>query len=94
MPPIVVVNPTSGSPAPESSLRVVVGDLSGKVVGFFSNHKPNAGVLLERIEELLGERFGIVARRYGKPIPSLAAEAPLLDEIARECHAVVVAGFD
>jgi len=92
--PIVIVNPTSGSPAPEKGLRVSLDDLAGKTVGFFSNNKPNAAVVLERLEELLRERFGIVARRYLKSVPSLGADAPLLDEIRRDCHAVLVAGFD
>jgi len=92
--PIVIVNPTSGSPAPEKGLRVSLDDLAGKTVGFFSNNKPNAAVVLERLEELLRERFGIVARRYLKSVPSLGADAPLLDEIRRECQAVLVAGFD
>ena len=69
-------------------------DLAGKTVGFFSNNKPNASVVLERLEELLRARFGIVARRYLKAVPSLGADAPLLDEIRRDCHAVLVAGFD
>lgn len=94
MSPIVIVNPTSGSPAPETGLRISLDDLAGKTVGFFSNNKPNAAVVLERLEELLRERFGIVARRYSKAVPSLGADAPLLDEIRRDCHAVLVAGFD
>ena len=94
MSPIVIVNPTSGSPAPEKGLRVSLDDLAGKTVGFFSNNTPNAAVVLERLEELLRERFGIVARRYLKSVPSLGADAPLLDEIRRECQAVLVAGFD
>jgi len=56
--PSVIVNPTSGSPVPEGGVRVVLDGLSGKRVGFFSNNKPNAGVVLERIEELLHRRFG------------------------------------
>jgi hypothetical protein len=92
--PSVIVNPTSGSPAPEGGVRVVLDGLSGRRVGFFSNNKPNAGVLLEQLEELLQRRFGIVARRYLKPVPSLGAEVSLLDEIRRDCDAVVIAGFD
>jgi hypothetical protein len=94
MPPIVIVNPTSGSPAPDTGLRVSLDELTGKTVGFFSNNKPNAGVVLERLEDLLRERFGIVGKRYLKAVPSLGADASLLDEIRRDCDAVVVAGFD
>ncbi|MCK6554895.1 hypothetical protein L6Q96_09995 [Candidatus Binatia bacterium] len=91
---LLVVNPTSGAPAAATSLRGVVDGLAGRTVGFFSNNKPNAAAVLERIEELLTARFGIVGRRYVKFVPSLAADAGLLDEIARDCDAAVVAGFD
>lgn len=94
MPPTVIVNPTSGSPPLDTSMRVLLDGLAGKRVGFLSNNKPNAGVVLERLEEELYRRFGIVARRYLKPVPSLGADATLLDEIRRDCDAVVIAGFD
>ena len=76
------------------SLRKVLPDLRGRTIGFFSNNKPNAAVLLECLEEQLRERFDIVGRRYVKSVPSLAAEVTLLDEIARDCDAAVIAGFD
>ena len=91
---ITVVNPTSGNPIPDTGMRILIDDMTGKTVGFFSNNKPNADVVLARLEELLQQRFGIVARRYRKVVPSLGAEPSLLDEISRECQAVVVAGFD
>ncbi len=89
-----MVNPTSGAVAGGRPLRAVLDGLAGRTVGFFSNNKPNAAALLARVEELLGERFRVSARRYVKPVPSLAAETALLDEIARDCQAVVIAGFD
>lgn len=91
---ILVVNPTSGAPAAAASLRAVLDALAGRTVGFFSNNKPNAVAVLERIEEQLAARFQITPRHYVKPVPSLAADGALLDEIARDCDAVVLAGFD
>ena len=90
----IVVNPTSGVSDAGGSLRTVLDGLAGRTVGFFSNNKPNAAALLERLEELLRARFTMTARRYAKSVPSLAAEMDLLDTIARECDAVVIAGFD
>jgi hypothetical protein len=90
----VVVNPTSGAGAAGGLARPVVDDLAGRTVGFFSNNKPNAAAVLERIEALLAARHGITGRRYAKAVPSLGAEADLLDAMARECDAVVIAGFD
>jgi hypothetical protein len=91
---ILIVNPTSGAAATVGSLRKVLADLNGRTIGFFSNNKPNAAAVLERLEEQLRERFGIAGRRYTKSVPSLAADGPLLDGIASECDAVVIAGFD
>lgn len=91
---IFVVNPTSGAAASIRSLRAVLDGLAGRTVGFFSNNKPNAAALLERLEGLLVDRFGVNVRRYAKQVPSLGADMSLLDEIARDCDAVVIAGFD
>ena len=90
----MLVNPTSGAAATVGSLRRVLADLTGRTIGFFSNNKPNAAAVLERLEEQLRDRFAIVGRRYAKSVPSLAADGSLLDEIARDCDAVVIAGFD
>lgn len=91
---VTIVNPTSGLAATAGSLRKVLADLRGRTIGFFSNNKPNAAAVLGRLEARLHERYGIVARHYAKSVPSLAADGGLLDEIARECDAVVIAGFD
>ena len=90
----IVVNPTSGAGVTGGLARAVVNGLAGCTVGFFSNNKPNAATVLERLETLLAERYGITGRRYAKSVPSLGAEADLLDAMARECDAVVIAGFD
>jgi hypothetical protein len=64
------------------------GDLTGKVVGFLSNRKPNADVILARIEEMLATRW-----RPGKVLrwvkPNTTLPAPFVEEIALQCQAVV-----
>ena len=90
----VVVNPTSGADTAGGLTRTVLDGLAGRTVGLFSNNKPNAAALLERVGTLLAEQFGVAVRRYAKAVPSLGAEADLLDAMARECDAVVIAGFD
>ena len=71
-----------------------MADLPGRRVGFLGNTKPNADVLLGRVEEVLAERFGITPRHYVKAGPSVPAAVDLLDEVARQCEAVVVASLD
>jgi hypothetical protein len=91
---LIFVNPT-GTPRDRSDdIRVALTDLAERRVGFLGNTKPNANVLLGRVEEALSERFGIAARHYVKTSPSVPAEAELLDDVARHCEAVVVASLD
>ena len=61
----VVLNPTSPPPPPEALGRRLP-TLAGARVGFFSNHKPNADVLLERTASALKARF---AGMGGTPLP-------------------------
>ena len=90
----IVVNPT-GTPRDKSEgIRVTLVDLAERSVGFLGNTKPNSNVLLTRVEEVLGKRFGTAARHYVKTSPSVPAEPGLLDEVARHCEAVVVASLD
>lgn len=91
---VVVVNPTSFDTAVQSHPRLTLESLSGSTVGFLSNSKTNADKVLEGVATGLKERFGITPRLYVKRVPSIAAEPALLDEIAADCSAVVVAMLD
>jgi hypothetical protein len=94
MTPIVIVNPTSGEKPAARKARHVVGDLRGKSVAFLSNSKTNADKILEGVAEGLHARHGITPRLYVKRVPSIGAEKEMLDEIARDCAAAVVAMLD
>jgi hypothetical protein len=91
---MVIVNPTSGETPPKHAARTLLPDLRGKTVGFLSNSKTNADQILEGVAEGLVARYGIVPRLYVKRVPSIGAERELLDEIARDCAAAVVAMLD
>jgi len=90
----LIVDPLSAGPTTDAEERIVVDDLTGVAVGFLSNSKTNADAVLEAVAEALVERFGITARLYVKRVPSIAAEPGLLDQIADECDAAVVAMLD
>lgn len=66
--------------------------LEGKRAGFLDNRKGNADVLLERVRELLSERYAL-AETIVRPkwIYSAPADPELLDEFARSCDFVVTA---
>ena len=68
-------------------------DLGGLRIGFFHNNKPNADVLLERIEELLAqedETLRVV--RWGKPNPTLPEDR--LEEFLEQVDVAVCAVGD
>lgn len=91
---MVIVNPTSGEVPLRRTPRAAVGNLQGKTVGFLTNSKMNADKILEGVAEGLMARFGITPRLYVKRVPSIGADEAMLDEIARDCVAAVVAMLD
>ncbi len=91
---VTIVNPTSFEAAPRSIARATVPGLAGRTVGFLSNSKMNADKVLEGVAAALVDRYGIEPRLYAKRVPSIAAADELLDQIAQECCAVVVAMLD
>ena len=57
--------------------------------------KPRGSVLLDRLEERLSERLpGVTLKRYRKPTNTRVAPVELLQQIAIENHAVVLALSD
>lgn len=91
---VTIVNPTSFEAAPRAIPRATASDLSGLTVGFLSNSKTNADKVLEGVATGLVARFGITPRLYAKRVPSIAATDELLDQVAAECDAAVVAMLD
>lgn len=91
---MVIVNPTSGEVPLRRTPRAAVANLQGQTVGFLSNSKMNADKILEGVAEGLRARFGITPRLYVKRVPSIGADEAMLDEIARDCAAAVVAMLD
>ncbi len=90
---IIALNPTSSPPPPEA-LGQRLDSLQGATVGFFSNNKPNADVLLQRTAAALQARFGITPLFFTKEVPSLEAGEDLLARCGDACQAVVLAAFD
>jgi hypothetical protein len=91
---VTIVNPTSFEAAPESVPRLGVPSLDGLTVGFLSNSKTNADKVLEGVATGLVARFDITPRLYAKRVPSISATDELLDQVAAECDAAVVAMLD
>jgi len=71
-------------------------DLSGKVLGLLDNMKVNCDFFLDRLEELLPERFKIedVIRRKKSAGAGKVAPPEVLQELAESCDAVIHAFGD
>lgn len=87
---ILVLDPTAKANVPEREMAPRVGSLEGKVVGFLHNFKPNADLVLERIEEVLSARFALkeVVRRRKSDAAS-GAPQEILDDLAGACDLVI-----
>ncbi len=88
-----ILNPVSGPPPPEA-LGSRLESLEGARIGLFSNNKPNADILLERVGEGLKKHYGVELHRFSKDIPSLEADPDLIRKCGEACHAVVLAAYD
>ena len=90
-----VYDPTAPSPEATQNLRRSVGDLSGKVVGFIDNSKPNFNLLIDDLSALLTQRYGVktIVKR-GKRGASMPAAAQVIDELAEQCDLVVTGSGD
>jgi hypothetical protein len=93
---VTLFDPTA--PAEESeaeSARTGVAGLSGAVIGFIDNAKPNFDHLVDDLAEILVGRYGarrVVKRR--KPSASVPAKPELLEGLAGECDVVIAGSGD
>jgi hypothetical protein len=93
MPLIELLDPTSAPRVKELPLARRPGSLAGKKLGFLSNGKANASLLLVEIEQLLAARLGglaIVWRDKGAAEP---APEEVMERL-RLCDAVITAIAD
>ncbi len=65
-------------------------DLRGKRIGLLANGKPNSKEFLTALGGLLRDRYGALPLvLVGKPSASRTAPGDTLDQLARQCDAVV-----
>ncbi len=88
-----VWSPFSGGQIRIGRLAQRKPSLAGLTIGVLDNSKPNAGVLLHRVAELLAARTGAAGVR-GFSKPSAARPAEILDDIAKGAHVVLTGSAD
>ena len=87
---LVVLEPTSEPVAERGSRARRPQSLEGKRVGFLDNSKRNSDRVLQYLDELLRERYGIASSIHRrKPTSARVVPPEMLEELARECDVVV-----
>jgi hypothetical protein len=67
-------------------------DLRGKTIGLLDIGFPNGNLFLDRVEELLQERYGVAeVIRHAKPSPTRMAKKEVREDILSRCDAVIEA---
>jgi len=78
-----------------ASAANLIASLSGKVVGFIDNAKPNFRFLADDLAELLVSRYGVArVERHQKRAASIAADKEVLRRFADECDLVICGSGD
>ncbi|MEN3352652.1 MAG: hypothetical protein V7640_810 [Betaproteobacteria bacterium] len=79
---------------PQQSRRPLDG-LTGKVIGFIDNSKPNFNFLVDDVSQLLIEKHGVnsVIKRRKRSASQGAPEA-IMNELVAQCDAIVTGSGD
>lgn len=87
-----LVDPTTEPQVPAFAGAPRLTDLANKRVGFIDDSKENAKELLEEVETVLRQRYGISHVNYHrKPSASKPADPTVVEDMAKDCDYVVVA---
>jgi hypothetical protein len=92
---LMLYDPTAPRHEALSGTTRAVKSLSGAVVGFIDNAKPNFNHLVDDLAELLAAKYGVkrvVKRR--KRSASVPAPDEVMDEIAKTCDVVITGSGD
>ena len=92
---MLVFDPVAAQQSEPQRLRSTLDDLTGKVVGFIDNAKPNFHYLVDDLGELLTSRYGVSAvikrRKRGAAVPAPDA---VMKELTERCDLVVTGSGD
>jgi len=92
---ILLYNPTAVRAAGAETTQQALAGLTGKVVGFIDNAKPNFDHLVDDLAQLLVSRYdvaGVVKRK--KRAASVPADEIVYEELAAQCDLVITGSGD
>jgi hypothetical protein len=89
---IDVLDPTAKTTVRQERMAMGLTDLNGKVIGLVDNRKPNFDIFLERVENLLCQRFQfteIVHLKKGGTGATVPLTPEEMEQLAPKCDVVV-----
>jgi hypothetical protein len=92
---MLVLDPVAPCQNEPQQLRHALDGLTGKVVGFIDNAKPNFNYLVDDLAELLVSKFGvatIITRR--KRVAGVPAPDNVMKELSEQCDAIIAGSGD
>ena len=93
---IEVFVPTAEAKIKKLAVNPRIHDLTGKVLGFLWNEKPNGDILLKRLREQITQKYKLVRTEWGQ-IDGLhvgVENEQVLNELAEKADTVVIAVCD
>lgn len=92
---LLVYDPTAPTQNEPQQLRRALKALSGVTIGFIDNAKPNFQYLVDDLEAILTERYGVAnvikRRKRGAAMP---AGEEVIEELAAACDLVITGSGD
>jgi len=92
---VLLYDPTAMRQADPAGVNQTLATLSGKVVGFIDNAKPNFNYLVDDLADLLVANYGVkqvIKRR--KRSASVPAPEEIVRELADQCDVVIAGSGD
>jgi len=86
-------DPTPEAASVQRARKAAPADLTGKTVGLLDIGKMRGSEYIDRLEQLLQAR-DIRTKRYAKPTNTRTAPVSILQAVATECDAVIIALSD
>ena len=84
------LDPKGFDSQPAKPMAPRLDSLKGKTIGLLDIGFPNGKVFLDRVEELLKERYGVAqVIRQAKPSPTRPAKDEVRQELISDCDAIV-----
>lgn len=88
-----LLRPRASAPVDARNVGILL-DLRESRAGIFPNGKPNAGPFMERLVDMLGERYGVIKALNRQRSIGTRADPKVYQELARQCDWVLTGSCD